>query len=126
MNEIVLNIITVVVTAVIIPLITLLGKKLIEWVNIKIDSEVGKRHVEGAINIVTSVVKDVSQTYVDALKKEGHFGKEAQEIAFTRSLSTAKTLISKETQKYIKTLYGDFDKWLQIQIEAAVADSKGA
>ena len=39
MNEILLNVLSCVVTAVVIPLITLLGSKLIKWISSKIDNE---------------------------------------------------------------------------------------
>ena len=37
MNEILLNVLSCVVTTVVIPLITLLGSKLIKWISSKID-----------------------------------------------------------------------------------------
>ena len=124
MNEIILNLITVIVTAVIIPLITLLGKKLIEWVNLKIDNELGKKYIENAVNVVTSVVKEISQTYVQELKKQNAFGKEAQAEALNAAKQQAEFLIRQEAKEYIKNAYGDFSTWLEIQIEAAVADNK--
>ena len=124
MNEIILNLITVIVTAVIIPLITLLGKKLIEWVNLKIDNELGKKYIENAVNVVTSVVKEISQTYVQELKKQNAFGKEAQAEALNAAKLQAEFLIRQEAKEYIKNAYGDFSTWLEIQIEAAVADNK--
>lgn len=124
MNEIILNLITVIVTAVIIPLITLLGKKLIEWVNLKIDNELGKKYIENAVNVVTSVVKEISQTYVQELKKQNAFGKEAQAEALNAAKLQAGFLIRQEAKEYIKNAYGDFNTWLEIQIEAAVADNK--
>lgn len=124
MNDIILNIISVVVTAVVIPLFTLLGKKLIEWVNLKIDNELGKKHVENAINVVVSVVKEISQTYVQELKKQNAFDKEAQTEALRAARAQAGVLIRKETKEYIEKVYSDFDDWLDIQIEAAVADNK--
>ena len=39
MNEILLNVLSFVVTAVVIPLITLLGSKLIKWISSKIDNK---------------------------------------------------------------------------------------
>lgn len=124
MNEIILNIITVVVTAVIIPLITLLGNKLIKWVEVKIDNELGKKHIEGAVNVVTAVVKEIAQTYVDELKTQGRFDAAAQKDALNAAILQSKALICEEAKEYIKNVYYDFDMWLQIQIEAAVADNK--
>ena len=39
MNEILINVLSCIVTVVIIPLITLLGSKLIKWISSKLDKE---------------------------------------------------------------------------------------
>ena len=39
MNEILINVLSCIVTVVIIPLITLLGSKLIKWISSKLDNE---------------------------------------------------------------------------------------
>ena len=92
MNEILLNVLSCVVTAVIIPLITLLGSKLIKWISSKIDNEKTEKYITEATTIVLDAVKCVFQTYVEALKKEGNFGKDAQfnlvKISKTTSRST--------------------------------------
>ena len=80
MNEILLNVLSCVVTAVIIPLITLLGSKLIKWISSKIDNEKTSKYITEATTIVLDAVvnvKCVFQTYVEALKKEGSFNKDA-------------------------------------------------
>ncbi len=78
MNEILLNVLSCIVTAVVIPLITLLGSRLIKWISSKIDNEKTEKYVTDATNIVLDAVKCVFQTYVDTLKKKGSFDKDAQ------------------------------------------------
>jgi hypothetical protein len=73
-----------------------------------------------AIELVQKVVDKVSQTYVDSLKAKGEFTKEAQVESFNMALSDAKTLISDEVQTLINSIYGDFDKWLEVQIESYI------
>lgn len=46
MNEIIVNVIAVVVTSVAIPLITLLGAKLTQWINGKIKDDETKKVIE--------------------------------------------------------------------------------
>ena len=85
MNEILLNVLSCVVTAVVIPLITLLGSKLIKWISSKIDNEKTEKYITEATTIVLDAVKCVFQTYVEALKKEGSFNKDAQLIALNKA-----------------------------------------
>ncbi len=70
MNEIVLKAINCLIIAVIIPLIALLGSKLIKWLSSKIDNAKTNRLARNVINIVANAVKVVFQTYADSLKKE--------------------------------------------------------
>lgn len=71
MNEILLNVLSCVVTAVVIPLITLLGSKLIKWISSKIDNEKTSKYITEATTIVLDAVKCVFQTYVELLRKKG-------------------------------------------------------
>ena len=113
MNEILLNVLSCIVTAVIIPLITLLGSKLIKWISSKIDNEKTSKYIAEATTIVLDAVKCVFQTYVEALKKEGNFGKDAQLIALNKAKS-------EDIKNYIKTNFGDVDTWITTQIEASI------
>ena len=66
MNEILLNVSSCVVTAVVISLITLLGSKLVKWISSRIDSEKTSKYITEATTIVLDTVKCVFQTYVEA------------------------------------------------------------
>ena len=78
MNEVLLNILSVVVTAVILPLISYAGTRLISYLNSKIKDEKARELLSQATAVVTNAVRAVFQTYVDSLKKSGNFGAEAQ------------------------------------------------
>ena len=93
MNEILLNVLSCVVTAVVIPLITLLGSKLIKWISSKIDNEKTEKYIIEATTIILDAVKCVFQTYVEALKKEGNFGKDAQLIALNKAKDIVLSLL---------------------------------
>ena len=77
MNEVLLNILSVVVTAVILPLISYAGTRLISYLNSKIKDEKARELLSQATAVVTNAVRAVFQTYVDSLKKSGNFGAEA-------------------------------------------------
>lgn len=80
--------------------------------------------VEGALSDVMDAVLYINQIYVDSLKSNGKFDKEAQEEAFNRAYAEAMNMISEEAKKVIEGLYGSFDKWLKIKIESSVNMAK--
>lgn len=82
------------------------------------------RVIEGALSDVMDAVLYVNQIYTDSLKTSGKFDQTAQKEAFNRAYVEAVNLISDETKKVIDQLYGSFDKWLKLKIEAAVNISK--
>ncbi len=120
MNEILLSILSVLLTTVILPLISIAGTKLIKFINSKIKNNELAKQLSIATNIVTNAVRVVFQTYVEALKKNGNFDKEAQLEALSRAKNIALSQITEETKKYIEVNYGDFNNWLTIQIEATI------
>ena len=120
MNEILLNILSVLLTAVILPLISIAGTQLIKFINSKIKNNELAKQLATATTIVTNAVRVVFQTYVDTLKKNGSFDKEAQSEALTRAKNIALSQITEDTKSYIEENYGDFNHWLTIQIEASI------
>lgn len=116
MSEYVNEILSVIVTAVIIPLITYLGKVAIEL----LQEKVAELKIKKAVEATQAAVAEVNQEYVDELKKEGNFTAEHQAVAFNKAYELCLQLIDVKTQKLIESAFNDFDSWLQAQIEAAV------
>ena len=120
MNEVLLSILSVVVTAVILPLISYAGTRLISYLNSKIKDEKAKEFLSQATTVVTNAVRAVFQTYVDSLKKSGNFGADAQLEALNKAKDIALSQLSEEVKEYITTNYGDINNWLTTQIEATI------
>ncbi len=120
MNEILMNIISVLVTAVILPLISFAGARLIAWLNAKVKDENSKIQLTVATTIVTNAVRSVFQTYVDTLKKNGTFDLESQKIALTKAKDEALAQMTDDIKEYITKNYGDLETWLTTQIEATI------
>lgn len=120
MNEILLNILSCIVTVVVIPLITLLGTKLIKWISSKINNEKAAKYLAEATAIVLDAVKCVFQTYVEALKKEGSFNTSAQVIALNKAKDIVLAQLNEDIKKYIQDNFGDVDTWITTQIEASI------
>ena len=124
MNEIILNIISVVVTAVILPLISYAGARLITWLNAKIKDENAKQQLTVATDIVTNAVRSVFQTYVEVLKKNGTFDKLGTLTYRVGSSIKAKkdalAQMTDETKEYITKNYGNLETWIITQIESTI------
>lgn len=120
MNEIIINIISVVVTSIVFPLISIAGAKLIQFINSKIKNNKAADLLTTATTIVINAVRSVFQTYVEALKKEGSFNKDAQIIALNKAKDIALTQMTDEVKNYLVTTYGSLDSWLDTNIEATI------
>lgn len=126
MNEILMNVLSAVVTAVILPLISIGGARLITLINEKIKNDEAVKTLTTATDIVTSAVRSVFQTYVESLKNAGSFDKDAQEIALSKAKEVAMAQMSEKVKSYITTNYGSLEEWLTVQIEATINMLKNA
>lgn len=86
----------------------------------KIKDEKSKRMLEIAENVVSQSVATVSQTYVDALKKDGIFDKDAQQQAFEMSKDKIYTLLTTDTLQAVKDNYGNVEEWINTKIEETI------
>ena len=120
MNDILLNILSVVVTSIILPLITYAGARLIAFLNSKIKDENAKILLTTATDIVVNAVRSVFQTYVDSLKASGNFDKEAQLVALTKAKDIALEQMTDEVKQFITKNYGSVDAWLTTTIESTI------
>ena len=120
MNELLLNILSVVVTAVIIPLISLLGTKLCQLINSKIKDQKGATLIKKATDIVLNAVRSVFQTYVESLKKSGGFDSAAQAKAFNMAKTIIVSQLTEDVKAYLAENYGDLEEWISTQIEASI------
>lgn len=120
MNEILLNILSVVVTAVILPLISYAGARLVTYLNSKIKDANAKILLTTATDIVINAVRSVFQTYVDSLKASGSFDAQAQTQALTKAKDIALSQMTEEVKTFIDKNYGSIDAWLTTTIEATI------
>ena len=123
-NQMVLNIIEVVITSVIVPLLAWGVKEFTSWLKSKTENATLEKYIDFASDAVTIAAKETTQTYVDSLKKQGAFDAAAQKEAFNKTFNTAKGLLTKKAIEAVTTVYGDVDKWLKSKIESTVAENK--
>ena len=77
-----------------------------------------------ATDAVSTAVTYTSQTFVDALKKEGNFNKDKQQEALKKSLDKAISLLSESAKNALTDIYGNLEAYLTSKIEAEVRSQK--
>ena len=120
MNDILLNILSVVITSIVLPLLTYAGTRLIAYLNSKIKDENYKILLTIATDIVVNAVRSVFQTYVESLKASGRFNAEAQLIALNKAKDIALEQMTDEVKEFISKNYGSVDAWLTTTIESTI------
>lgn len=113
---------------------TVIVKKIADFLNRKIDEvqvntklaeyENINKIIDKAQITVTDIVSEINETFTKSLKNSGEFTKDTAIIAKDKAINTAMELINKESADVIETVYGSFDKWLEIAIEKAVVELK--
>lgn len=88
----------------------------------KNDNEI--KYLDMLDKTICEAVLATTQTYVDALKKEGKFDAEAQKIAFTKTYEAVMALLTIEAKKYLETAVGDLQTYVNNKIEAEVKLTK--
>ena len=127
MKEILTTLVQVVVIPAIPVLVTYLVKYLkakTEQTTTKINNELVRTYLQEATDAVLQAVTYTAQTYVDTLKKQGKFDKEAQQKAFNTAKNIALQLLTTEAKQMIEDLYGDLMLWLETKIEQTVKEQK--
>ena len=116
---------------VIIPLLTVLTGYAVKWINAKAneiksntENEYAQKYITMLNDTITSAVIAVNQTYVDALKQQNAFTKEAQEEAFKRVYETVMATLTEEADKYLEAIIGDLNAYITTKIEEAVKENK--
>lgn len=116
---------------IIIPLLGILAIYVIKCVNAQAekiksqtDNELVIKYVDLLNDIIESCVVATNQTYVDALKAQGKFDKEAQKIAFEKTYNAVKEIISDEMVNVLAEVYEDLDAYIIALIEFMVKNYK--
>lgn len=120
-----------VITLVVVPLLTWAVKKLISFLDAKIDAvnnETAQKILDNAVYelglAVETAVNETAQTYVDALKKDGKFTKEEQQIALNKTIERVKQIASNMSLDIIDEATGALNERIQAMIEAEINGQK--
>lgn len=125
------DILTTIVVAVITAVVPILAKyacsalgALKDKLQVAAESEYVDKQLDHIFNLVNTAVIATTQTYVDALKKQGAFDATAQKVAFEMTKDTVLKLMKTDMIDTVLEMYGDFDTWLKSYIETLVAENK--
>lgn len=117
----------------IIPLLGILTKYLIDFLNAKrqeinqtIGNETAIKYNDMIFNTVTDCVIATNQTYVEALKAQGAFDAEAQKVAFQKTLDAILAILTDDAKEYIQQAFGDITVYLTTLIESSVNKNKAS
>lgn len=89
-----------------------------------INNELVTKYTDLIEQTIIDCVTATNQTYVEALKKEGAFTKEAQKEAFSRTLNNVMSILTEDCYEYLATITSDVDKYIANKIEAEVNFAK--
>lgn len=101
-------------------LITGLGTLITVLINKFVKNEQLKRLLTTLNEVVKNAVSEIYQTYVEKLKKDGMFNKEAQQVALNKALEKIKENLPKDVLAWLCSNYNDIDKYLKSQVEAVI------
>ena len=114
-----------------LPLLGILTKYLVAFIAMKSEemknktnNEMAQKYLQMATDTITACVIATNQTYVESLKAQGKFDKEAQATAFQKTFDAVVALLNDEVKDYITEVFGDLNTYLNTQIEAAVNGTK--
>ena len=115
----------------IIPLLGILTAYFVKWVNAKsaevqnkVDNATADKYIALLNDTICACVIATTQTYVDALKKDNAFTKEAQKEAFDLTYNAVMAVLTEEAKKYLSNIYGDLTVYITNKIEAEVQMNK--
>lgn len=86
----------------------------------KVDSDTADKYIAMLADTISACVIATNQTYVEALKKENAFTKEAQKEAFNLTFSAVMDVLTDDAKEYLTVLYGDLSTYITNKIEAEV------
>ena len=115
----------------IVPLMGVLVVYLVQYIKAKgneisanVDSELASKYILMLTTTISDCVVATNQTYVEALKKEGKFDKEAQLKAFQMTYDAVMDILTDDAKEYLANFYGDLTLYLTKRIEAEVVANK--
>ncbi len=97
-----------------------LGALITFLINKYIKNDKLKSIINSLNDLVKNSVLEIYQTYVEALKKDGMFDKEAQEIALNKCLELINKNMPSDVKKWLDDNFDDATSYLKSLIESTI------
>lgn len=120
MNEILLSALTVIITGI----IGFVGTKITSFLNERISSEKINRIMNQFLEVVSDSVRATYQLYVEKLKDEDLFDKEAQLNALNMTKEHILKILPANVLTFLRKIYPDINAFIELQIEKAIYELK--
>lgn len=88
------------------------------------DNELYRKYIDLLQDTIVRCVIATNQTYVENLKNQNAFDKEAQEKAFQMTYESVMTILTEDAKEYLNSAVGDLQVYITKLIEAQVNLSK--
>lgn len=115
----------------VIPLLGILTAYIVKFINAKsleiqnkVDNDTADKYIAMLDDTICACVIATTQTYVESLKKENAFTKEAQKEAFNLTYNAVMSVLTDEAKSYLTEIYGDLTAYITNKIEAEVSLNK--
>lgn len=115
----------------VVPLLAVLTTYLVNYIKAKSNelaeksnNDLEQKYMLMLAETIADCVLATNQTYVEALKNQNAFDKNAQEEAFKKTYESVMAVLSEDAKAYLANAYGDLSIYLTQKIEAEVNKSK--
>ena len=115
----------------VIPLLGILTAYVVKFINAKsleiqnkVNNDTADKYIAMLDDTICACVIATTQTYVESLKKENAFTKEAQKEAFNLTYGAVMSVLTDEAKSYLTEIYGDLTAYITNKIEAEVSLNK--
>lgn len=115
----------------VVPLLGVLTAYFVKFINLKsaefqakVENDTADKYIAMLADTITTCVVATNQTYVEALKKDNAFTKEAQQEALRQTLGAVMAVLSEDAKEYLSSIYGDLTAYITSRIEAEVQLNK--
>ena len=115
----------------VVPLLGVLTAYFVKFINLKsaefqakVENDTADKYIAMLADTITTCVVATNQTYVEALKKDNAFTREAQQEALRQTLGTVMAVLSEDAKEYLSSIYGDLTAYITSRIEAEVQLNK--
>lgn len=94
------------------------------YFNSKVKDSKTQKFLYQILSIVENAVNQITQTYVDTMKKAGKFDEAAQKEAFDKCKTIIESQLTVELKDFITSNFGDVTAYITTLIESTIFNNK--